>query len=742
MGGAAYVGRVGGLAVALGVGTAVFAGQGVAWADDTDSRGSAESSESSSATSDNAASEGSSSGSSGPTAGKSRDDSGDGDADGSDADEADAGDDEAEDIDLGGDGDDAADSGSDDTADGDTGGDISDGGAAEEPTDDAPSGGDDAEDPPQDADPDETTEPDPDPAAEVAHTPDRDAGEPVDTATKQPSEAAEDTPAAQAETTAAESVSAVDDPAQAPKETGKVAVFANASTLAAATTTTTTSTKTTTKSLTQPVEPKKYTVVTAVVNVVNSMIDWARQQAAPDPGSAPQPPFMWALLSFARRELETLFAARSADQLARRVAAAPTSLALTADPAAATLAADPAAAAALTPYSPFLNPQLSASTNFVSWVTGPYIYSDSTEANTNIRFDIYGTDVGTMWDNGMVDDPSTPWNEHQILIAVGDSFGSANMTGRHIYNSLFRSSDDDLSDGMTIPDGEWFNGNMFGGAPLDGPTQARPIINRPSWLPNSVTLIPTAGVSLPTEVTEETPFGTIQYVSFMSVSNWGSAGRWSTNYSAIAYSTDNGENFTVAPESVRYNSIFSGNKNFQQSAFVKGDDGYVYMYGTPNGRQGAAYLARVTPENILDADKYEYYKKASSGWFGSSSARWVKNSPSSASAIIGKSGGACGSTKPGYTVSEMSVQYNDYLEKYVVMYGDQFNNVVIRTSDTPQGEWSDATVLITQQSGGIYAPMMHPWSPSTVGTGSDLYWNLSLWSDYNIMLMRTDLTKI
>ena len=51
-------------------------------------------------------------------------------------------------------------------------------------------------------------------------------------------------------------------------------------------------------------------------------------------------------------------------------------------------------------------------------------------------------------------------------------------------------------------------------------------------------------------------------------------------------------------------------------------------------------------------------------------------------------------------------------------------------------------MLITQQSGGIYAPMMHPWSPSTVGTGSDLYWNLSLWSDYNIMLMRTDLTKI
>ncbi|PRC49487.1 hypothetical protein C6A85_74465, partial [Mycobacterium sp. ITM-2017-0098] len=121
-------------------------------------------------------------------------------------------------------------------------------------------------------------------------------------------------------------------------------------------------------------------------------------------------------------------------------------------------------------------------------------------------------------DNGMVDDPSTPdINEHQVLIAVGDTFGARGMLGRHIYNTLFRSSDTDLSDGMDIPDGEWFNGNMFGGAPLSQPTQARPIINRPLWAPTSITLIPTAGVSLPTEVTEDTPFGTIQYVNFMSV---------------------------------------------------------------------------------------------------------------------------------------------------------------------------------------------------------------------------------
>jgi hypothetical protein len=34
--------------------------------------------------------------------------------------------------------------------------------------------------------------------------------------------------------------------------------------------------------------------------------------------------------------------------------------------------------------------------------------------------------------------------------------------------------------------------------------------------------------------------------------------------------------------------------------------------------------------------------------------------------------------------------------------------------------------------GGIYAPMIHPWS-----NGKDLYFNLSLWSAYDVMLMHT-----
>lgn len=672
MGAAAYVGRIGGLAVALGVGSAVFAGHGVAWADDTDSSASATSS---SATSQSDSTDDRKLTTKADRAAASESDTDDAD----DADDTDDTDDAVEDADV------------------------------DDPQDESEA----------DKDSDHAAEDEAEPGAETETADDRDV-QPETT----PAVADIDDPV-KVKTTKA--TAKADDPGVPPQETEKITVTTGASAPSAPRTTTVSTALTSGQDDEATDTATKPNLITAIVNVVTSMIDWAHEKADPQPGDGPQPPFLWALMSFARRELDNLFAARTTNA-PRSAAVTPTSLALTdAATAAATAAAN----------SPWFNPQVSASTKFIDWVTGP-------NANIPGRFNIYGTDLGIMWDNGMVDDPATPnIDERQILIAVGDSFGLPGMQGRHIYNTLFRSNDHDLSDGITIRNGEWFNGNMFGGAPLDGPTQARPIINRPSWLPGSVTLIPTAGVSVVTPDDPLAKFGVTQYVSFMSVTKWGQSGRWTTNYSAIAYSYDNGENFKVAPESVRYNSFLSGNRNFQQSAFVKGNDGYVYVYGTPNGRQGAAYLARVTEDNILDVSKYEYYKKASTGWFGSSTpARWVKGSPSSASAIIGKSGGLFGFTKPGYTVSEMSVQYNEYLKKYVVLYGDQANRIVMRTSDTPEGLWSDATILMNQQTGGIYAPMLHPWSPSTEGVGSKLYWNLSLWSEYNIMLMETDLSKL
>ncbi len=246
------------------------------------------------------------------------------------------------------------------------------------------------------------------------------------------------------------------DPAEPPRPSATLTLRTNA---AAPSTASHTATAATTE---QQADPEDRPLVRAVVNVVSSMVDWAHQRAdAGGQGQSPAPPFLWALMSVARRELETLSASRT-----------PTASAATAAQSRPT--DQQTAVTALTPYSPWLNPQVSPSTNFVAWVTGKDVYADRTLANTLNRFSVYGTDVGTMWDNGMVDDPTTAYNEHQVLIAVGDTFSAANMTGRHIYNTLFRSSDTDLSDGITIPNGEWYTGNMFGGAPLDGAGQRAP----------------------------------------------------------------------------------------------------------------------------------------------------------------------------------------------------------------------------------------------------------------------------
>jgi hypothetical protein len=526
-------------------------------------------------------------------------------------------------------------------------------------------------------------------------------------------------------------VQSVADPTAALQSADPVAVFADARTLAAASPTMMSpmmAAQVTSVDATQPtVTTAPENPLTAVTRLVSNVIGFVLNPLAGNTPTTPaQPPLIWSLLAFARKEFDNFFAALAggATDTASPVARL-TSLAL----------------AAINPIPPrpaFPTPgqQLSTSTNFVDWVTGNFLPN-----NTSQRFSIWGTDVGTMWDNGIPDDPSTPYNEHQVLIAVGDTFSGANMTGDWRSNTILRSADAFLVDGMSIPNGEWFNGNMFGGAPLSSPTTARQVIF-PGNLPAGVTLIPTAGISLPTPGTR---FGATQYMSFMSVTQWGAPGQWTTNYSAIAYSTDNGENWTVAPTSVRYNQPWSGNQNFQQSAFVRPGDGYVYAYGTPNGRQGAAYVSRVAEKDILDLSKYDYYSAGSpGGWFGwgATPAGWYRNDPSKATPVFGQDTGACGVANPGNQVSEMSVQYNKSLNKYVVLYGDQFNNIVMRTSDTPQGTWSSAKVLMAQQNGGIYAPMMHPWSPATMGTGTDLYWNLSLWSQYNVMLMRTDLTKV
>ncbi len=330
-------------------------------------------------------------------------------------------------------------------------------------------------------------------------------------------------------------------------------------------------------------------------------------------------------------------------------------------------------------------------TAVVGWVTGP----DSPN-KTIANFAVTGTDLGIMWDNG---DPAN----NQVLMAFGDTKGFCQIPGEQWrYNVLMRSSDRTLAN--TIAVGGGAVGNRYAGAPVWRPGIAKQIVNTINAAPQETGIIPTAGVG----------FGGKQFLNFMSIKKWDGDGAWTTNYSALAVSSDNGETWGVYPGTIR--TPQAGNEKFQMGAFLRPGPGdpYLYTFGTPSGRGGSAYVARVAPAVVPDLTKYEYWSSDANAW--------VPANPAAATAVI-----------PG-PVGEMSAQYNTYLKQYLALYTNRANDVVMRTAPAPQGPWGPEQMLVSSFStpGGVYAPFLHPWS-----TGRELYYNVSLWSAYNVMLVRT-----
>ena len=439
------------------------------------------------------------------------------------------------------------------------------------------------------------------------------------------------------------------------------------------------------------------------------------------PGSPVDTPALWALLGWTRSESSRT-----------RSAAARTALP----------SATVATAAAVT------RPGTLASTP-IGWVTGQrntaYPGIGWTQTNNTRLANIYGTDLGIGWYNG--DNQSTQF-------AFGDTFSGANMSGDWRSNVLLLSKDTNLTDGLTLKE----TGPTYQFIPA-APSQV-------FFIGSEVTNIPTSAIYA----------NKTNYVNYMSVKSWDSPGFWTTNYSAISQYDPKTDKWVLQKQTVRPAGYFrsskayqAGDQNFQQMAYALQPDSkvapgatpYVYAFGTPAGRAGSAYLSRTPEGAVTDLKQYEY-------WDGNA---WVKNQ-AKAAPVIGdstKSTGLLGPLidlandpnvlggsmagflggKTGGHVSEMSFQYNKYLDKYVVLYGNGSNNVMLRTADTPEGPWSDAATIATSlQYPGLYAPMINPLSGTgmlTDGTNPDvsnLYWNMSLWGNYNVVLMQTDLSKL
>lgn len=328
----------------------------------------------------------------------------------------------------------------------------------------------------------------------------------------------------------------------------------------------------------------------------------------------------------------------------------------------------------------------------VAKLTGPDSIND-----TSAKWEVTAGDLGIIWDNG----------NGQTLMAFGDSYGPgwtgpgagvgdpATLDWR--CNLLARSSDHDLSDGMSFDD-----------MVVDRPGHAKELLPCEKQAGVEATVIPTAGIAV----------GKRSYLHYMSVNYWGAAGRWFTNYGGIAYSDDNGQTWIDSPDTRWVNTSGSWNNPFQVASYVR-SDGYVYMFGTQNGRGGPAYVARVPEKQLLKKAKYEY-------WTGTA---WRTGSEWQAAPIVTNN------------VGELSVQYNEHLRRWIMLYVDDARGVggqpaiVLRQAPAPTGPWSGEKVIVSGQDyPGLYGSYIHPWS-----SGSDLYFAMSQWGPYNVYLMKTTL---
>lgn len=319
--------------------------------------------------------------------------------------------------------------------------------------------------------------------------------------------------------------------------------------------------------------------------------------------------------------------------------------------------------------------------DLVSQVTGP-----GSENRTDKRWQVSGTDLGITWES----------RPGEISVVFGDTFGldwsppGANGQDWRS-NVLGRSTDTDLSDGLTID-------SMV----QDSRCHAAEIIasrHIPNW---ETTTIPTSGFAI----------GDRQYLSYMSVRRWSVVpGMWYTNYGGIAHSDDDGRTWTKDRQA-QWDNIF-GLGRFQVTAMVPQGD-HVYMFGTPNGRMGAVGLARAPVDALLDPGAYQYWVNGS----------WVPVVEHLATPLVA---GAA---------SELSVRYDAVEKQWLMSYLDPMaGRIVLRRSASPQGEWSDgATLVDDDEYPRMYGGFMHPWS-----TRDTLYFTMSEWDSYNVYLMRAHL---
>lgn len=317
-----------------------------------------------------------------------------------------------------------------------------------------------------------------------------------------------------------------------------------------------------------------------------------------------------------------------------------------------------------------------------------YVTGERGTYRTDQEFQVGGTDLGIMWDTG----------GGEVACLFGDTWNPRNPEGgaggedwRH--NVLGFTSTWPLDEGL-----------RFDRFVTDREGHACQIIpdNTFHGFPEEVTTIPTGGCAVDGR----------QYVTYMSVRKWGDPGVWWTNYAGFASSDDGGQTW-VKHEQAWWPNTARYDQKFQVCALVPWN-GHLYIYGTPNGRRGNVYLARVPKDRVLDLSAHEQWL----GW------GWGQD-PAHAVPIV-----------PG-EVSEVSVAWHPPSRSWLMLHLiDRERRIVVRAAPDPLGPWSTPTTVTAEgQFVTLYGGFWHPWSMSEANPCAVI----TQWDRYNTRLVRVNL---
>lgn len=303
-------------------------------------------------------------------------------------------------------------------------------------------------------------------------------------------------------------------------------------------------------------------------------------------------------------------------------------------------------------------------------------------SRTDERWNIAGTDIGfSFLHNG------------RIHMVFGDTWGRGGVEG-----------DDWRSNTMAVVEPHPEHGFVVVDAVTGEDGEAIELLHSLKQPGTEYTVIPHSGVSIDGRM----------YLHYMSIRDW-EPQEWgyqhpAPNGSGFAWSDDDGYGWTK--DELAYQS---GDNPFTHSAMVE-DGEFVYMFGTPAGRFGAARLMRVPRDSILQPDRHRY-------WTG---AEW-RDDVNAAIEVV-----------PA-PVGELSVRWSDHHQRWLMMYlNDIDHTIVLRTAERLEGPWSDEQVVVSaRQYPTLYAPMMLPHD------GPDIMFAMSIFEpDYQVYIMRMTLGNL